>query len=305
HLHFVDFLEQSDGFPALCAAMDQAGVSQAIIFGMPIAKQWDGNADEPPSYYLSNDSRCYYYSATDYVMAEELLAQPQATRERFYPFCCGINGNDRFAAAHLEQALRLYPQFWSGIGELMSRHDDLTALTYGEPPRMDAPGFLDVYDLAAREGLPVLVHHNLTAQNTERILYLYELKRALAYNRHCKFIWAHIGISRRVEVKGLSGIADALLRDNRNLWVDISWLVYDYYFLDGFPSRFLDGDSLDDWAALIERHPDRFLIGTDKVGHWASYPAEVVKYYALLDKLRPATVARVCRDNALSLVKTY
>ena len=70
HLHFTDFLEQTDGFPALCAAMDMAGVSKAVIFGMGIAKQWDENMAEPPSYYLSNDSRCYYYSATDFLVAE-------------------------------------------------------------------------------------------------------------------------------------------------------------------------------------------------------------------------------------------
>lgn len=80
HLHFADFLEQSDGFPALCDAMDMAGVSQAVIFGMGIAKQWDETMTEPPSYYLSNDSRCYYYSATDFLMAEELLAQPKEIR---------------------------------------------------------------------------------------------------------------------------------------------------------------------------------------------------------------------------------
>ena len=32
HLHFTDFLEQTDGFPALCAAMDMAGVSKAVIY---------------------------------------------------------------------------------------------------------------------------------------------------------------------------------------------------------------------------------------------------------------------------------
>jgi len=108
-----------------------------------------------------------------------------------------------------------------------------------------------------------------------------------------------------VEINGLTKIADELLRGNKNLWVDISWLVYDYYFLDQFPNNYFDGDSLDDWAALIERHPDRFMIGTDKVGHWKTYPAEVVKYYTLLDKLRPATVDLICRENALSLIKRY
>lgn len=149
------------------------------------------------------------------------------------------------------------------------------------------------------------MHHNVTAQNTERILYLDELKRALAYNRECKIIWAHVGISRRVEIQGLTKIADELLRENKNLWVDISWVVYDYYFLNHFPTHYWDGDSLDDWVKLLERHPDRFLIGTDKVGHWATYPAEAVKYYTLLDKLRPTTVDKICRENALALLKKY
>ncbi len=304
HLHFTDFLQNSDGFPALCKAMDLSGVDSAVIFGLAMSKQWDSNTARP-AYYLSNDSRCYYYSATDYLVAEELLAQPEHIRSRFYPFCCGFNGNDKFAADHVEQALRLYPKFWRGIGELMSRHDDLTALTYGEAPHVDGGGFLGIYDLAAQKGLPVLVHHNITAQNTERILYLDELKSALAYNRQCKIIWAHIGISRRVEVQELTQIADEMLRTNPNLWVDISWVVYDYYFLDKFPDNYFDGNTLKDWTNLIERHPDRFLVGTDKVGHWKTYPSEVVKYYKLLDTLKPSTVDAICRDNLLSLLKTY
>lgn len=305
HLHYTDFLEKTDGFPSLIEAMDMAGVSQSVIFGMGIAKQWDDTLKKAPSYYLSNDSRCYYYSGTDFIVAEELLAQPASTQERFFPFICGINGNDRFAADHIRQLLKLYPNFWCGIGELMSRHDDLTALTYGEPPHVDHPAFLDVFDLGAEEGLPVLVHHNITAQSSEEVLYLEELETALAHNRDCKIIWAHVGISRRVEVQNLVRIADDLLARNSNLWIDISWVVYDYYFLDAFPDQYHDGDTLDDWAALIEKYPDRFMIGTDKVGHWGTYPAEVVKYYTLLDKLQPETARRLCRDNILSLVKTY
>ena len=159
--------------------------------------------------------------------------------------------------------------------------------------------------MAAVKGLPVLIHHNITGQNIDKILYLDELKRALAHNRKCKIIWAHVGISRRVEVKNLIKIADELLLKNNNLWIDISWVVYDYYFLDKFPNNFYDGDSLDDWVKLIEKHPDRFLIGTDKVGHFDTYPAEVVKYYQLLDKLKAKTAENICKNNVLSLVKTY
>ena len=87
--------------------------------------------------------------------------------------------------------------------------------------------------------------------------------------------------------------------------MDISWLVYDYYFLDMFPDNYQDGNSLDDAARLIEKHPDRFLLGTDKVGHWSTYPAEVTKYYKLLDKLSPETARKLCRENVLSLIKRY
>ncbi|MBR5096205.1 MAG: amidohydrolase family protein [Treponema sp.] len=303
HLHYLDFLQNSDGFGPLVQAMDMSGVKGAIIFGMPMAKQWDATMAKAPTYYLSNDSRCYYYSGTDFILAHDLMAQPKEVQDRFYPFICGVNGNDQFAADHIRQLLEMYPGFWRGIGEIMSRHDDLTALTYGEAPHINSPAFKKIFDLAVEYDLPVLVHHNITGQNVEEVIYLDELKEALAYNRKCKIIWAHIGISRRVEVKNLVKIADELLNENNNLYVDISWVVYDYYFLDKFPDNYVDGNNLDDWVAFIEKHPDRILIGTDKVGHWETYPAEVVKYYTLLDKLKPETVKKITSENALKLVK--
>lgn len=303
HLHYLDFLQTSDGFSALTKAMDASGVKDAIVFGMPMAKQWDETMDKAPTYYLSNDSRCYYYPATDSILAEELLAQPKEVQERFYPFICGVNTTDRFAADHIRQMLNLYPNFWCGIGEIMSRHDDLTALTYGEAPHVNSQTFKDIFDLGAEYDLPVLVHHNITGQNVQDVLYLDELKEALAYNRNCKIIWAHMGISRRVEVKDLAEIVDDLLAKNKNLYVDISWVVYDYYFLGGFPEKFAYTDSLDEWIELINKYPNRIMIGTDKVGHWENYPQEIFKYYKLLDKLDPQVAQKICRDNALSLIK--
>ena len=54
-----------------------------------------------------------------------------------------------------------------------------------------------------------------------------------------------------------------------------------------------------DLAAIIERYPDRFMIGTDKVGHWTDYPHEIGKYYMLIDKLKPETAKKLCRESAL------
>lgn len=307
HLHFLDFVQESDGFAALTEAMDASGVSEAVVFGMPIVKKWDYLMKRRPHYYLSNDSRCYYYSATDHILANELLSAPEEIRKRFHPFCCGFECTDKYAAKQIELLLKMYPGFWCGIGELMSRHDDLTALTYGEGLHMDSPAFRMIYDLAAAYDLPVLVHHNLSPKHCRDPLYVYELIRALEHNPECRIIWAHVGMSREIEMEDLLIIAAGLLNDHPNLYVDISWVFYDNY-VRGDLMRFGDhgtGSFEDLWAPLIEKYSDRVLLGTDKVGHWADYPGQIGKYYPLLDQLKPETAEKVCRGNVLSLIKKW
>ena len=101
HLHYLDFLQETEGFEPLAAKMDEANVPYAVIFGMGLAKQWDEHAPKAPTYYLSNDSRCYYYTGTDYIMMQDYLAQPEEIQKRFVPFLCGINPNDLYAVNHL------------------------------------------------------------------------------------------------------------------------------------------------------------------------------------------------------------
>ena len=295
HLHYLDFLQKTDGFEALAKKMDEVNVPYAVIFGMAMAKQWDENAPNEPTYYMSNDSRCYYYSATDYIMMADYMAQPDEVKERFFPFICGINPNDKNAASNLRRLLETYPDDIYGIGEVMSRHDDLTALTYGEPPRADHPAFLGVYDLAAEYDIPVIIHHNIGPSYTDDPIYLQEMKNALAHNRNAVIIWAHTGISRRVEDSKHTQITDEMLKDNPNLYYDISWLVFDDYIN-------ISNESLDEWAALIEKYPDRFMIGSDKVGHWKGYEDEILKYYPLIDRLSDETKEKVTKTNILERI---
>ncbi len=305
HLHYTDFRQKTDGFPALMQAMDKAGVSQTLLFGTAMTKQWSEGIKEPPTYYLTDPSPCYYYSGTDFLLLADYERQPREVRDRVFPFVCGVNPNDRFAVDQIDRLMELYPNTICGIGELMSRHDDLTSLTYGPAPHVDHPAFLAIYDYAAAHGLPVLVHHNITRPHMRQVMHLGELEAALAHNRDCKIIWPHIGISRYVMVPGLPEIADRLLRENPNLWIDISWVVYDYYFLDECPEGFQPGTTLDTWVDLLERWPDRFLLGTDVLGHWQAYPQTIAKYYKLLDRLTPPTARAVCHDNVLGLIKRY
>ncbi len=52
---------------------------------------------------------------------------------------------------------------WSGIGEVLLRHDDLTGLTFGESPRANHRGLWPIYESAGAYDLPVLVHHSVTS----------------------------------------------------------------------------------------------------------------------------------------------
>ncbi|OPY75320.1 MAG: Amidohydrolase [Syntrophorhabdus sp. PtaU1.Bin058] len=295
HLHYLDFTQKTDGFPALVKQMDAIGIEAAVIFGMPIVKMWSESDPIRPDYYLDTDARAYYYSATDFILAQELLQQPEKVRKRFYPFISGINPLDRNAAEYIETVLRLYPGFWRGIGELMSRHDDLTAFAYGEPPRADHPALMEVYRIAAKHGLPVLIHHNISSAWKREPIYLHEMERALAANPGTIFIWAHAGISRRVEVPSLRKELVRILETYPNLNIDLSWVVYD--------TIVKDTESFTGWIALIERFPDRFLLGSDTVGHWTNYPNELTKYNVLLNKLTPETAKKFACDNIRRLLR--
>ena len=295
HLHYLDFLQESDGFDSLVEAMDKANVPYAVLLGMPMAKEWDEDAPQAPSYYLSDDASCYFYSATDYILMEEYLAQPEEVQKRFFPFICGANTNDIYAAKHLRRVLETYPGKIYGIGEVMSRHDDLTALTYGENPEANNPAFMEIYDLAAEYDIPVLVHHNIGPSTVDDPIYMEEMEEALAHNRKTNIIWAHTGISRRVMDSEHVKNIENMLKKNKNLYVDISWVVWEDYIDE-------NKATLKDWAELIEKYPDRFLVGSDKVAHWDGYEDEVTKYYPLLDMLSDETVKKITQTNVLTLI---
>ena len=44
HLHYVDFMQDSEGAQAMIAAMDEAGVERAWVFGLPVMKKWQAEA---------------------------------------------------------------------------------------------------------------------------------------------------------------------------------------------------------------------------------------------------------------------
>jgi predicted metal-dependent TIM-barrel fold hydrolase len=295
HLHFLNFVQETSGMDALFNALDRTGVTEAVVLGMPLVKTWDEGDAIRPTYYLDNDSRTYWYSATDSLVAQAVLGLPKNRRARVHPFICGFNSADRNGVDHVERMLALYPDLWEGIGEVFLRHDDLTALTYGEAPRANSVAFGRVLDLAAKRNLPVLVHSNIGPSWRQQPDYLDEIETAIRQHPNTRMIWAHAGISRRIVIADHTNILRRLLGQYPNLSIDLSWVI--------FEQEIAPGGTLDRrWVSLIEEYPGRFVIGSDTGDFSEQYTAIVQRTYVLLDALKPETARKVAHDNFLALL---
>ena len=292
HLHVINFVQETPGGAALIEAMARANIDKCVIFGLPVSKLWAEYDREPPDYYLANDSPCYYYGYTDVTVAEMVRALPADQQARLYPLMCGFNPVDRYAIRHVERLYAQYPDVWSGIGEMLLRHDDLTAFTYGENARMNHRALYPIYEFAGEYDLPVLVHQNVTSvTKNDHPVYLHELEEAVREFPRTRFIFAHCGMSRRVNVPFYYQMVERLLDQYPNLCVDYSWIVYDVVICP-------DGKPNPDWLALTERYSDRICLGSDLVTKFERLGPELQRYDVFLDQLSETARANVCWQTA-------
>lgn len=301
HLHFVDFFQESAGIEKLIEAMDAGGIDHVMFSGIPVAKKWHENEPKRPRYYAGDDAPVYWYSATDVIIAAAMEELDEQQRKRFHPFLSGFNPNDKNAAAHIRRMLELNPGLWQGIGEVFTRHDDITALTEGDTPRANNEALAKVYHLAAEFDLPVMLHSNITSKRERNPLYLAELEESLRNHRHTRFIWAHAGTSMELhrhqeQLEFLLPTVSRLLDDYPNLYIDLSWTMLRPYLLDE------DGKPRDEWLELVERHSTRFMLGSDVVGRFDSLAEGMQAFEVFLDGLSEEVAYQVARDNFLEIL---
>ncbi len=293
HFHLLNFVQETDGIDEFLKVMDDTGVPESIIIGMPVVKQWDESQKERPTYYLDDDARTYWYSATDFLVGNMVTKLSPDKRKRLHPFICGLNSTDNNAVDHAERMIAAYPGLWEGIGEVFARHDDLTALTYGGTARANTQPFDRLIAFAEKHDMPILIHSNIGPAWRESTDYLSEIEYAVKNHPNAKIIWAHCGISRRIVIPNHTQILDRMLQTYPNLRVDISWVIFEQEIA---PNGVLNKE----WPALIEKYPDRFIIGSDVVGSVAQYKSTIQRYYIVLDALTPATAKKVARENFLA-----
>src|SRR3989442_4692911 len=148
--------------------------------------------------------------------------------------------------------------------------------------------FVKILEVAAKHKVPVVIHDELDDRATDR------LERALASQRQATIVLAHAGESAPPRIA-------ALLNRHPNLVVDLSGMHFQRR-----PSLATETGPLDpDWKALIERMPDRFVIGIDVWAARLFEPAmldRLMKWTRrILGELRPDVAERVASTNAAAL----
>ncbi|QDU37402.1 Amidohydrolase [Maioricimonas rarisocia] len=282
HLHLVDFCQETEGLDAVLAAMDAAGIERAVVFGLAVTKEWSEWEKREPTYYLSDNCRCYYYSLTDAILAEQYLALGPKQQQRLAPLLCGFNPVDQHASRHVERILDLYPDVFHGIGEILCRHDDLTNQLLGQPPRANHPALRQIYSMADARNWPVLIHQDISSVGRHNEpLYLHEIVDPLQEHSGVTFVWAHCGHSRRINVEGHLDHLTRLMDEFDNLCLDYSWYVYDSLICE-------EGRPRKEWVEFTERFSDRICLGSDIFGRFDELESRMNRYSPLLEQLSDA-----------------
>ncbi|MGD8784615.1 MAG: TatD family hydrolase [Thioalkalispiraceae bacterium] len=138
---------------------------------------------------------------------------------------------------------------YKGIGELH--------VISGLGPRRDNKVFQGLLRLAAEFNVPFNIH-------TETSSYLF-LKPICEQHPKVRFLWAHAG--------GVLGPEHSagIIKACPNVWIELSARDPHHYggLVDG------DGKLRAGWKALLEKYPDRFMVGTDPV--WKAH--QVNRWY--------------------------
>jgi Amidohydrolase len=161
---------------------------------------------------------------------------------------------------YLQDRLDLAP--YRGLGEF---HLNVSEAGLGVPR--------GILELGAARGLVLQAHTDATG-----------IQELLAQRPDLNVLWAHAGMNASPATVG------RILDAHPNLWVDLALRT------DVAPGGRLDPA----WAALFERYPDRFLIGTDTwvVSQWTRLPELMSRVRGWLRQLPPEIAQQIAYANA-------
>jgi len=292
HFHLTNYIQRGIT-PREFLQIMGTRVGRSTLFGIPLQQQWSymNSGSFAPTYYLQSDAPLYYYSFTDAYIASVYKSLTPAEQARFDPMITGFNPADMYGVDHIRRVLQAFPGVFTGIGEFSIHKEFVSAKVSGETASLTNPALDRVLDFAAEAGLVVILHNDIDvpfARTDTEPVYLTQMKDLLVRHRNASIIWAHTGLGRVVHPTQVSAeaaernpnhvqIVEAMLNDPALSHVnfDISWDEVAKYAVSS-------PEVIARAAAMLNRHPDRFLFGTDTVA-----PAGPGPYYAVFDMWAP------------------
>ncbi len=226
----------------------------------------------------------------------EYMSLDEARKARVDPMITGFNPTDMYAADHIRRVLLTFPGVFSGIGEFSVHKEFVSSKVAGHTASLRNPSLDRILEAVAEIGLVAILHCDIDrVRKGEHPVHYDDLLALLAAHPGASVIWAHTGLGRFVAPTDRHlALLDTMLGDIRydHVALDISWDEVARYVVH-------DEGSAAAWAALITRHPTRFLFGTDSVApaDWDGYAKTYADYGPLWDRLDATTRDRVQRLN--------
>jgi hypothetical protein len=303
HLHLTNYVQEGPSIHEFLRIMGTK-VGRVAIFGIPLQQQWSyGNTgDFAPTYYLQSDAPLYYYSFTDAAIAMQYKSLSPSDQARFDPMITGFNPTDMYAADHVKRVLTTFPGVFSGIGEFTIHKEFVSSKIAGDTASLTNKALDRLLDFAGEVGLVALIHNDIDApfpKPGQEPYQLAQLRELFKRHSNTTIIWAHMGVGRVVRpVSDQLGMIDRALSDPalRHVYVDISWDETAKYIV-------ASPETIAATADVINRHPDRFLFGTDEVGptSQSAYFKVFQLYQPLFARLTPSASEQVRKGNYLRL----
>ena len=265
HVHLTNYVQEGPDIRDYLAMMGDT-IKRSVLFGLPLQQMWNHAemGDVAPTYYMQSDASLYYYSFTDAYLAMQYRSLDAQGQARFDPLISGFNPADMYAADHVRRVLETFPGVFCGIGEFSVIKEFVSAKIAGEKATLGNPALGRLFDFAAEVGLVALIHTDIEKpfpKKGQQPIFALQTKELFMRHPKTTIIWAHVGLGRVVNpIARQAEIIEDVLKDHEldHVYFDISWDKVANYAVES-------EESARRVAGVINRHPHRFLFGTDCV----------------------------------------
>jgi len=293
HFHPKNFIMRGESLAKIYQDAEKNCIQTILVNSLPLIEHWDGEStDVRPTYYTHDKSKFYWNSVSDIPTFEEYRKLSKEQKSKFIFLVNGFLHFDMSAIDAVKTTLGLYPDIpIMGFGEIFGEHDIMSD-QMNPSSQIDSKSLDPIYKLAGENNMIVMIHNNLSNRSFKGgtpTIYLKSTQSVLQKNRKTKFILPHAGVMRNIIIDNLPGVIGDMLKNNHNLYIDLSFVVLENYIMP-------KGTVEKDWIELIEKYPNRFLIGSDNLGGYKDF-YDIKKFIPLLDSLSTKTANKIANSN--------